>query len=75
MAQELTDKDIGYREGYGQAKADLLLFIKEAMFSVERAIDDAKVWDATDEQVAALKLRHQELKRVRGLIKAIRSKR
>lgn len=65
----------GYRAGYGQCRADLLLFIKEAMREIQAADHDAHVWsDNPDVLRKQLRLRLEELKRIRAYVKVMKPK-
>lgn len=62
----------GYRSGYGQARADLMIMIEEAMSSCRSAIDEAGTWNAPAESVKEIRLRMSELQRIRALIRTMK---
>lgn len=64
----------GYRSGYGQARADLVMMIEEAMASCQDAINEAAKWDAPAETVKEIRLRRAELQRMRALVKTMKPK-
>jgi hypothetical protein len=67
--------DNNYKEGYGQCKADLLIMIKEGMRSVRKALDVSDNWDVDKEGKTKLKLRLEELHRLRAYVKTLKPKR
>lgn len=62
----------GYRSGYGQARADLIQWIEEAMASCQDAAAGGPQWQASADSIKEIRLRRMELQRIRAMIKALK---
>lgn len=65
-------KSADYKNGYGDAKADMVRLIKEAMAMINDATKPNPYHSPTDEEIKTLRLRMAELKRLRAYIKALK---
>lgn len=61
-----------YKNGYGDAKADLIRLLKEAMATLVQASENNGVHDPSEKDKELLKARIAELKRIRGYIKVLK---
>ena len=69
-------KNDAYREGYGQARADALLMLKEQRDVYLSALKRAQLYGAASEQeILELKMRNESLGHLQALIKSLKSKR
>jgi len=66
----MTSND--YRSGYGQARADAVHHIEEAMFCVLDAIRRGVSEGITPEQMKSLRLKHEALQWTRAIVKTVR---
>jgi len=65
----------GYNSGYGQARADVLIRIKEALATVDEGIADVESWaDDPAKVLLALRQKRESLLWIRALVKSIKSK-
>jgi len=70
----MSQKSPEYRNGYGDAKADLLRLVKEALKSLHEACQNNGFCDPSEKDKELLRLREAELRRIRGMIKALKPK-
>lgn len=64
-----------YNAGYGQCRADMMKFIKEAIAEIHQAIDTARIWaDNPHETTTDLSNRISELQRIRAYVKTMKPK-
>ena len=63
-----------YKNGYGDAKADLIRLIKEAMAGLVEASKDDPEYGPSEKDKELLRARIAELKRVRAYIKVLKPK-
>lgn len=74
MSGDSSLKAIGdaYRVGYDEAKADMLLHVNAAIRSCNWALEDAGKYGVGEDKVLELRLRIEELRRIRAVLTAIK---
>ena len=64
-----------YRNGYGDAKADLLRMISEAMQLIDRNTDGCELSEPSPEQERELRARWAALRQTRAMVKGLKPRR
>ena len=65
-------KSPDYKNGYGDAKADLIRLIKEAQKGIRRAMQDDPEYGPSEKDKELLGVRLAELNRIRAYIKTLK---